>query len=177
MAMTRHVALLRGVNVGGNRKVPMAALRALAEEIGLESPRTYVASGNLVFSTGLTRPVIEQKLEGAIAERFGFSVDVIVRSASAWKAYCAANPFPKESEATPNLVMLCVGKEGPVQAQLDALRARADENEKVEIRGDAIWIWFGNGAGRSKIGTGPAKSIWTTRNWRTVVALDAMMNP
>jgi uncharacterized protein (DUF1697 family) len=173
--MTRHVALLRGINVGGNRKLPMAALRALAEDLGLESARTYVASGNLVFASSLGRAALENKLERTIEEKFGFAVDVIVRSASAWKAYRAANPFPKESEATPSFVMLCVGKDKPTAAQLEALRARAADDERVEIRGDAIWIWFGHGAGRSKIGTGPAKSVWTTRNWRTVVAIDEML--
>ena len=112
----------------------------------------------------------------AIAERFGFHVDVIVRSAREWAAYRAANPFPKESETSANLVMLCVGKAAATQAQLEVLRSRAVENERVEMRGDAYWIWFGNGAGRTKIGTGSAKgSVWTTRNWRTVVALDEML--
>ena len=64
----RHVALLRGINVGGNRKLPMAELRALAEALELENPRTYVASGNLVFGSSLKREALETKLEGAIAE-------------------------------------------------------------------------------------------------------------
>ena len=178
--MASHVALLRGINVGGNRKLPMAELRALAEALELENPRTYVASGNLVFGSSLAREMLETMLEGAIAERFGFPVDVIVRSAAEWSAYRAANPFPQESEASANLVMLCVGKAAATQAQLEVLRSRAVENERVEMRGDAYWIWFGNGAGRTKIGTGPAgkgseRSVWTTRNWRTVVALDEMM--
>ena len=174
--MTLFVALLRGINVGGNRKLPMAELRALAEALELENPRTYVASGNLVFGSSLKREALETKLEGAIAEHFGFAVDVIVRSAAEWAAYRAANPFPKESEASANLVMLCIGKESATDAQLEVLRSSAVENERVEMRGDAYWIWFGNGAGRTKIGTGSAKgSVWTTRNWRTVVALDEML--
>ena len=174
--MTLFVALLRGINVGGNRKLPMAELRALAEALELENPRTYVASGNLVFGSSLKREALETKLEGAIAEHFGFPVDVVVRSASEWAAYRAANPFPKESEASANLVMLCIGKESATDAQLEVLRSSAVENERVEMRGDAYWIWFGNGAGRTKIGTGSAKgSVWTTRNWRTVVALDEML--
>jgi uncharacterized protein (DUF1697 family) len=173
--MTQHVALLRGINVGGNRKLPMADLRTLAAELELDVPRTYVASGNLVFGSSLKRDRLEARLERAIQDRFGFSVDVMVRSDAEWSAYRAANPFPAESEATPNFVMLCIGKAPPTDAEVEALRARAADNERVEVRGDAIWIWFGNGAGRSKIGSGPAKSVWTTRNWRTVIALDEMM--
>jgi uncharacterized protein (DUF1697 family) len=172
--MDRFVALLRGINVGGNRKLPMAELRALAAGLGLEAPRTYVASGNLVFRSSLAGGALEKKLESAIADRFGFAVDVIVRSAAQWRGYCEANPFPKESESTPNFVMLCLGKEKASDAQVEALRARAAEDEKVERTGDAIWIWFGSGAGRSKIGSGPAKAVVTTRNWRTVLAIDEM---
>jgi uncharacterized protein (DUF1697 family) len=173
--MEKHVALLRGINVGGNRKLPMAELKALAAELDLGNPRTYVASGNLVFESALGGEALEKKLEAAVEKRFGFAVDVIVRSAKQWSAYRAANPFPKESEATPNFVMLAVGKDKASAADIEALRARAAEDEKVELRGDAIWIWFGHGAGRSKIG-GPRKGVWTTRNWRTVVAIDEMLN-
>jgi uncharacterized protein (DUF1697 family) len=70
--------------------------------------------------------------------------------------------------------MLAVGKQDATKADVEALRARAAEDEKVELAGGAIWIWYGHGAGRSRIG-GPRKGVWTTRNWRTVVAIDEMM--
>ena len=174
--MGAQVALLRGVNVGGHRKVPMAELRALAERLGLEKPRTYVASGNLVFESGLRGPALEAMLEKALEERFGFHVDVIVRSAEQWARYRAGNPFPEESAAAPNLVMISIGKEAPRDEDVAALRARASPKERVEKVGDAVWFWFGDGAGRSKLGTGPAKGVSTTRNWRTMVALDGMVN-
>lgn len=173
--MRKYVALLRGINVGGHRKVPMAQLRALAEGIGLEEPRTYVASGNLVFSADGTAPELESRLEEAIEQAFGFPVDVIVRSAADWAALADANPFPKESEATPNHVMMTIGKRAATDADAAALRPKAAENEKIERRGEALWIWFGNGAGRSKLGAAPAKEVWTTRNWRTVEALGEML--
>jgi uncharacterized protein (DUF1697 family) len=171
----QHVALLRGINVGGNRKVPMAELRELAGELGFENPRTYVASGNLVFGASGTDKSLEAKLEKAIHARFGFAVDVMVRSKAEWSRYLASNPFREESKAAPNFVMLSIGKQPATDDHVAALRARAAENEKVERKGEVIWIWFGNGAGRSKIGTGPAKSVWTTRNWRTIVAIAEMM--
>ena len=152
----------------------MAGLKALAAELGLDDARTYVASGNLVFESRLGSDALEAKIEAAIEKKFGFAVDVVVRSAKQWSAYRAANPFPKESEATPNFVMLAIGKDKATEADAEALRARAAQDEKVELRGDAIWIWFGHGAGRSKIG-GPPKGVWTTRNWRTVVAIDQML--
>jgi uncharacterized protein (DUF1697 family) len=175
--MGAYVALLRGINVGGHRKVPMAELRKLAEEIGLGDPRTYVASGNLVFTSGQSADALERKVEEAIEERFGFDVDVIVRSAKQWSAYRDGNPMRRDSEASPSKVMLTIGKRAATDADAEALRKKAGPNERVERAGDAIWIWFGDGAGRSKIGTGPtAKEVWTTRNWRTVEALGEMLS-
>ena len=177
MRMERYVALLRGINVGGHRKVPMAGLRAVAAELGFEEIETYVASGNLVFGSDAAPDRLESMLEGAIAKRFGFPVDVIVRSARQWREYRDANPLPAKSEAEPNLVMICVGKAQATDADVERLRTQASEKEQVERTGDAIWLYFGNGAGRSKLGTGASNGVWTTRNWRTLVKLAEMLGP
>jgi uncharacterized protein (DUF1697 family) len=173
-AMAKHVALLRGINVGGHRKVPMAELREMAEQLGLADVRTYVASGNLVFGSDEKEAALEQRLERAIAQRFGFPVDVIARSAAEWSAYVRANPMAAESRSHPNRVMMVIGKDAPKKADVDALAKRASANERVVLAGNAIWIWFGDGAGRSKLGTGP-KGVWTNRNWRTVLTLQEMI--
>ena len=174
--MPGYVALLRGVNVGGHRKVPMDALRELASGLGLKSSRTYLASGNLLFESDEDAGQLERRIETAIAERFGFGVDVLVRSAAQWSAYCAGNPMPEESADTPNFVMMTIGKRPATDADVEALAKKAGANERVERAGDAIWTWFGDGAGRSKIGAAPTgREVWTTRNWRTVQALAEML--
>jgi uncharacterized protein (DUF1697 family) len=173
--MTSYVALLRGINVGGHRKVPMAALRETAEALGLRNVRTYVASGNLVFETGLKAGGLEAKLEKAIEDRFGFPVDVIVRSAAQWAAYAAANPLTQESKAQPGFLHLFVGRHAPTESDIATLSAKAGANERVLSAGGAIWIWYGDGAGRSKIGTAKSTGIWTARNWRTVLTLKEML--
>ena len=172
--MAEHVALLRGINVGGHRKVPMAVLKALAEELGWENPRTYVASGNLVFSAKGSAGALEASLEKALAAKLGFEVDVVIRSAEAWAKLAAANPFPEESEETPNFIMMTIGKRPATDEDVAALRPKAAENERVERRGEALWFWFGGGSGRSKLAAAPARGVWTTRNWRTVETLRAM---
>jgi uncharacterized protein (DUF1697 family) len=168
------VALLRGINVGGHRKVPMAALRDLATGLGLADVRTYVASGNLVFAGAGKGAALEARLERGIADKFGFPVDVVVRSAAQWSAHVRANPMKEESRLHPNQVMMVIGKEAPTQADVDALAKRASANERVALAGDAIWIWFGDGAGRSRLGAPPSKGVWTSRNWRTVLTLEEM---
>jgi uncharacterized protein (DUF1697 family) len=173
--MGRFVALLRGVNVGGQKKVPMADLRLMAQALGLSEVRTLIASGNLIFQSDQDAVALEAKLERAIPERFGFPVSVMVRSAQQWSGCCAANPFPEESAAKPNLVLVTVGKQAPTQADVEILRARAWANEKVEIDGGALWLWFGDGAGRSKLSVAALKGVWTTRNWRSALALRDML--
>lgn len=93
------IALLRGINVGGNRKVPMATLRAVAESLGLLRVQTYIQSGNLVFEGEMNRAELPIMLERAIEREFGFSVAVTLRSAEQWQAIIARNPYPQQAEA------------------------------------------------------------------------------
>jgi uncharacterized protein (DUF1697 family) len=169
--MGMHVALLRGINVGGGRKVPMAELRAVAEGLGLTRVRTLIASGNLVFEGEAS----EQELEEAVERHFGFPVDIMIRSAAQWSATVAANPFPHEAEAAPKFLLLFVGKQATADEAVPYLAARAAPEEKVAGQGDTLWIYFGNGGGRSKLASGPKPGLWTGRNWRTVLAIEEML--
>ncbi|MCD2324023.1 DUF1697 domain-containing protein [Sphingomonas sp. IC-56] len=173
--MTKHIALLRGINVGGHRRVPMSELRVLTEEVGFGDVRTYVASGNVVLASEHTCDVIESTLEQVIEQRFGFAVDVVARSAAQWTGYLNSNPFVAEGAREPNLVMLCIGKQPAMEGHAASLRERAGDNERVELRGDALWLYFGDGSGRSKMGLGPGAGTWTTRNLRTVRTIHDML--
>jgi uncharacterized protein (DUF1697 family) len=172
--VTRYVGLLRAINVG-KRQVPMAELKRIAEDVGLTNVRTYVASGNVVFDSDKPAREIEAAIEAALEARFGFVVETLVRSATDWAAYLKGNPMPDESDATPNFVMISVGREAATDALVEALRAKASDNERVERVDDVVWLYFANGAGRSKLTGGPPKTIWTTRNWRTVQKLAEML--
>ena len=154
----------------------MADLRALAQDHGLESVRTLGASGNLVFHSDAAPVALERRLEAAIAGHFGFPVDVMVRDAAAWAGYCASNPFIEEAQEKPSHVLLYTGKQSADENMVEALRARALPEEKVARTGDVIWIWFAMGGGRSRLAGGPKPGLWTGRNWRTVVAVDGMVN-
>jgi uncharacterized protein (DUF1697 family) len=156
----------------------MEDLRALAAELGFGNPRTLIASGNLIFESGGDCVSLEAMLEDALKQRFGFSVDVMVRTARQWEDYCAANPFPDESVFKPSLLLLYVGKEAADDWTVEALGARAVDGEKVARSGDAIWIYFANGGGRSKLSGGPRPGLWTGRNWRTVLKIqDLLVQP
>jgi uncharacterized protein (DUF1697 family) len=174
----RFIALLRGINVTDRNMIPMADLRALCTKNGMAGVETYIQSGNLIFSAAGKPELLEAEIERLIERRFKFSIPVIVRRASAWPAYIESNPFPDESKAEGNRVMLALSKRPPVSGAVDGLRARAANGERVEQTGDALWIYFPGGSGTSKLSPGLLDRLVgspvTTRNWRTVLKLGEM---
>ncbi|MBX7113176.1 MAG: DUF1697 domain-containing protein [Myxococcaceae bacterium] len=179
-ATTKMVALLRGINVGGNKKVPMQTLRQLAEACGFTAPATYIQSGNLVFASHRTPAQAEAALEKAIAAHFGFTVEVIVRTQAQWSSYAAGSPFPQAQKERPHMLLLGLSKKTPRDGAVERILDRATFGEDAQLLGDgALWIDFKKGAGASKITPAvmdkAAGSTVTTRNWNTVQALHAML--
>jgi len=162
------VALLRGINVGGTRKVPMAKLRSVVESQRCSDVKTYIQSGNVVFASGGSTAELEIDLETAIERTFGLAVPVLVRKASVWRRLLATNPFPEEARDEPP----------PNRGAESALQRFATQGERIERRGDALWIHYASGIARSKLTPAvldrEAGSPVTARNWRTVLALDEM---
>lgn len=169
--MTTFVVLLRGVNVGGNNKVPMAELRAACEKEGFANARTYVNSGNLVIDGKGTAASIEKAVEAILAKRFKVEVPVIVRTATQWRAY-ASDPFPT---AEAKFVHLGLSKSAPAAGCAKAIGERAAAGEQVKVVGDGVWIHFVQGVGKSKLTPAfldkAAGSPLTLRNRNTVQEL------
>lgn len=177
--MARLVALLRGINVGGTRKLPMARLREMCADLGWADVETYIQSGNVLFSSAAKAPELERELEGAIGAAFGFDIAVIVRNLAQWRAYEAGNPFPDEARDEPNRLMLHLSKAPPAPGAEQEIAARAAAGEQVRQADDALWIHYPAGAGTSKIGPAlldrAAGSPVTARNWRTVARIGDML--
>lgn len=173
------VGLLRGVNVGGQHKIPMTELRSVCAGIGWEDVQTYIQSGNVVFTATGSSAELESQLERAIEREFRFSVPVIVRSNASWRRYIKANPFPDASQLTPNFVALALSKTPPGRGAVPELRRRAADGEEVVKSGDALWIHYRGGMGRSKLSPSvldrSAGSPVTVRNWRTVLKLSELV--
>lgn len=179
MAKTKHVALLRGINVGSTRKVPMADLRALCEQLGFEDPKTYIQSGNVVFTAAGTPEKIGAALEKAILAKFKLDVPVIVRGPAGWKKLVAANPFEAESKKEPNRVMLVTSRKALAKGAAAALAGKALFGERIEEAGGGLWIHFPEGAGKSKITPvlvdKACGSPATMRNLNTVLEIQSML--
>lgn len=168
--MTRWLALLRGVNVGGHRRVPMADLRAGLTDAGLLDVRTYLQSGNAVFTGGPDdEGEVAQLVRSVVAGTCGVDTDVVVRSGAQLADLVARNPWP-ERNATPKLLHVLFLSAVPEQVRAD----RVGELEEVAADGREVWVFYGAGAGVSKLRLDVAGVVVTARNWTTVTALAAM---
>jgi uncharacterized protein (DUF1697 family) len=175
--VTRWIALLRAVNVAP-RIVKMAELRALCEELGWQQVETYIQSGNIVFGAEGSAGALEDSLEKEMPKRFGFEVPVIIRSLKQLEATMAANPFPAESEAEGNRVLIGFPKRKPASGAAEAILAKAVAGERVVEAGGALWFHYPAGVGTSKLTPNlidrAAGSPVTARNVRTVAKLIEM---
>ncbi|MFI6013602.1 DUF1697 domain-containing protein [Streptomyces sp. NPDC051243] len=177
---TTYAALLRGINVGGSRKVPMAELRTLLTGLGHDGVRTYLQSGQAVFTADHgDEESLAAELAAAIDKHFGFTVDVIVRDHAYLEAIADNCPFPA-AELEPKQLHVTY-----FSASVDAERfAEIDQAaflpEEFRLGDRALYLYAPNGLGRSKLAEILARPrfnkglIATSRNWNTVVKLVEM---
>jgi uncharacterized protein (DUF1697 family) len=171
----RHVFLFRAVNVGGTAKLPMAALRALAAELGATDVQTYIASGNLIAAPPGDPLAFAARLEAEVEARFGFHREVIVRDAAALRAARDAHPFPIVDPRFSYLVPLTAAPADPTTA--------ADVpsgDDEWALVGTDLHIRYAHGAGRAELDLNRLLRalgvIGTARNLRTVDALLALLD-
>jgi uncharacterized protein (DUF1697 family) len=171
--MTTWIALLRGINVGGNRRVPMADLRAALQALGLGDVRTYIVSGNVVFrSRHSDAKALRREIEAAIEQRFGFPVAVVLRSAAEMRATLAADPIPDGSATDPAHRYAIFLSEDPAPERLSAIDPAVVAPD-VFVAGDGvIHAWYKGGLQASKLAgqlTDRGLGVTATaRNWNTV---------
>ncbi|MET7384435.1 DUF1697 domain-containing protein [Streptomyces sp. NPDC005529] len=177
---TTYAALLRGINVGGAKKVPMAELRTLLEGLGHGDVRTYLQSGNAAFSSAHgDEESLAAELSTAIEERFGFCVGVLVRDHRYLKAVREACPFPA-AELEAKQVHVTYFSD-PVDAERFAsVEPAAFLPEEFRLGDRALYLYAPDGLGRSRLADALARPrllkgvLATTRNWNTVVKLEEL---
>ncbi|HST44559.1 MAG TPA: DUF1697 domain-containing protein [Luteimonas sp.] len=167
-SLSVFVALLRAVNVGGTGKLPMSELLAMASAAGFARPRTYIASGNLVFESSDAEAQVKATLEAALARHAGKPVAVMVRSADEMAAVLAANPFPGKA---PNRTVAVFLDTPPPLDWRDGLAAPGGEEAIAGTR--ELYIHYGDGMADSTFKL-PAARAGTARNLNTVARLAAM---
>ncbi|MFF3904685.1 DUF1697 domain-containing protein [Streptomyces sp. NPDC001848] len=177
---TTYAALLRGINVGGNRKLPMARLRELLTGLGHTGVATYLQSGNAVFTADHgDEASLAAELEAAIEKELGFRVDVLVRDHAYLKAVRDACPFPAAELEGRQLHVTYFSE--PVDAERFAeIDPAAYLPEEFRLGDRALYLHAPDGLGRSKLAEQLSRPrlnkglIATTRNWNTVVKLEEL---
>lgn len=163
--MTKYVALLRAVNVGGAGKLPMSDLRAMCESIGFANVRTYIASGNVVFESDLSETAVKTRLERCLRTYAGKEVGVLIRTGPELAAILAGNPF--QSAASNRTVAIFLDAPPPSDTLAGVSGQRTEE---IALGKREIYVHYGNGMAESKLKIRAAKS-GTARNMNTVAKL------
>ena len=177
-----YIAILRGINVGSGRKVPMADLKVLLTKLGLKNIQTYIQSGNVIFELANPETInaLEERLHQSISEAFGFDIPVILRTGQDMKESIASNPFLQEKDADVEKLHLTFLKETPSPEALEKIKMFQYLPDHYEIIGNDVFVFCENGYGRTKITNDfferKLKVPATTRNWKTVMKLLELSN-
>lgn len=171
--------MLRGVNLGPHNRIKMDALRSVYESLKLEEPRTYVQSGNVIFRTkekNLAKLAL--KIQDAIEKKCKCRPDVILRTTDELKKAIAATPFADRPHLEPGKILVTfLAAEPPPEAEANLAKFK-DYPEELHLKGREMYIYFPNGAGRSKLPWSSVekflKVTGTARNWNSVTKMLAM---
>ncbi|MEM9786859.1 MAG: DUF1697 domain-containing protein [Pseudomonadota bacterium] len=170
----KWVAFLRGINVGGHRKVPMADLRKICVDVlGARDVRTYIASGNVVFAAAGTAHDLAVSLQEGIAAALGFDVPVLVLNADAMRAVLESCPFPHDSGKAVH-AFLCYDTPRIDDSVVDKFRA---PTEQLVTVGRTVWLYAPEGIGRSKLAEKLDVGVEVTaRNLNTIQKMVDMLD-
>lgn len=175
LAVTTWVALLRGINVGGNRRLMMSDLRTVVSAAGGTSVQTYIQSGNVVFAHGDTSAsALRRELEHRIAASAGFAVDVVLRDGAELHDVMAANPFADAPTDTLHVAFL---RDAPTTSAVSSIDHDALLPEQCVAADLHVYLRLPSGVGRSKLPLQLPRRLGvpvTIRNWATVERLAAM---
>jgi uncharacterized protein (DUF1697 family) len=172
--VSRHILLLRGINLGPNRRVAMPRLREVLEEAGFEDVRTYVQSGNIVLSSSKKPDQVAAESERVIAEEFGFDVPVVIRTRAELAQVVKRNPLGKVV-TEPKRYQVSFLDRRPDAKLVKELEALVADKEEFVANGREFYAWHPEGVARSKLwnklaGKGLGVTA-TARNWTTVTTL------
>jgi len=167
--VTAYVALIRAVNVSGTGKLPKGDLKAMGEACGFEHARTFINSGNLLFTSDLAEAAVRKRMGERLAEYFGKPAAAFVRSAKEMVEAVATNPFDDDK---PSRVMAHFIDEKPVRSMLD--EARDVAGERMALGPRLIYVSYGEGIGKTRLKL-PAVKHGTARNMNSVAKIAELL--
>ena len=175
----RYVALLRGVNVGGRNKLPMADLRDIFATAGCTAVQTYIQSGNVVFEAAQDLAErVPEIVTGTIRQRFGYETAVVLRSSEELRQVVASNPF--DTSGDPRFLQVAFLEDTPGAEAVSRLDPDRSPPDAFAVRGRNVHLHYPNGVARSKLTNeylaAQLQTASTMRNWRTVLKLLEMVD-
>ena len=179
--MPAYIAMLRGINVSGQRTVKMEHLRALCSSLGFRNVETYVQSGNIVFQTPKENAVsLSKRIGESILESLGFDTTVIMRTAQEMQVVVANNPFLKEKDVDSSKLHVTFLSETAQKSSLKKLEALSTSPDRFYAARHEIYLYCPNGYGRTKLSNNAVERALsvraTTRNWKTTNMLLEMVS-
>lgn len=177
----KYISLLRGINVGGQRKILMADLKVLYEGLGCENVVTYIQSGNIIFdSPNPDKTDIATRIEMAIQVQYYFQVPVVLRSAEEFHTLLSQCPYKHiDPDQGGSIVMLTFLSAKPSAQGWTEIQSYLKDSEKMELGDRVIYAHFPEGYGKTKLSNDFMERKLgvraTTRNWRTVSKLQDLM--
>ena len=176
--MKKFIALLRGINVSGQKIIKMSDLKSLFEDLGFHDVATYIQSGNVVFSSKeKSGEKLEAKISSTIKNKFGFDAQVVVINPEEIEYVLKNNPFIKRKKDTNKLCVTFLS-ETPSVVNIEKLSAINYSPEEYFIEGKHIYLFVPNGFGKAKLNINlfenKLKVVGTSRNWKTVKALSEL---
>ncbi|HMB62463.1 MAG TPA: DUF1697 domain-containing protein [Eudoraea sp.] len=174
--MLTYIALLRGINVSGQKKIRMSDLRELFMALGYLNVVSYIQSGNVVFKYEKKVPgLLEEEVQFAIKDRFGFDVPVIIKTGEQWNDILESNPFKEMTIAEGNKMYYVLFKDTPETSLVEDFKEEKFKHEKCTIIRDCGYLVCFKGAGKAKLNNNllerKLRVSATTRNHRTMVKL------
>ena len=170
--MKTYISILRGINVSGHKPIKMDALRRSYESLGFHNVRTYVQSGNVIFTAkdlGLSE--LSQKILRQIEKDFNFEVPVVVLPVDKLKQIIDNNPFLNDPGKEPSFLHVTFLSSQPVKYDCKAIEDKKQNGEEIFIANDAVYLYCPKGYGNSKLNNNfletKLKVVATTRNWKT----------
>ena len=180
--MRAIISILRGINVSGQKKILMADLKTLYENLGFKNVTTYIQSGNVIFTSAkkLSNTELAAVIEKAIKKQYGFDVPVITKTVDEWNKIIAANPFVKKKGIDLDRLYVTFLSQPPEEENIKKAESFAYPPDEFIITDLAIYMYVPVSYGNSKLSNNffetKLKVTATTRNWKTVLTLAELAN-
>ncbi len=173
--MPTYIALLRGVNVSGQKLIKMADLQEHFASAGAGNVRTYIQSGNVVFEhRAATGAAVRKKLYKHLAGKLGYAVPTIVKTAKELASIAATNPHDTSLPEFGRRMYVCFFEKAPSADAVEGIKPLISDDERLVVSGDAGYVYYAAGLGRAKLNSNVIErklGLATLRNWNTVTAL------